>query len=888
MKKRMKFATAVFSGFMLVATTVTSLQGCSKSGDSATINVWTASGVEKIMRDLDYSSRYSEDTLEIKAFKNEEESGQIIISTDADVTYEISLNDLISEGGAVLSESAFSVYSEKYMNVTNPKESTAMGAGYYPDALLPYEKAMEYKENVVQAGRNQGIWITLKPSKEQQAGIYRGEFTVTVNGENRQVPVEVTVYDYTLTDEVHMKTLFSFPETEIGIAELNSSPELMQAYADFLTEKRISFAAPYTRVWNGNPESYFEYVEKQIDNPKCSQIPIPYTGGSTVVEVVTTGTQTYLALDENRGKEGNEKMSIATVEFSACQPVYEEFVYRSLRTGKNLLKKSVLCLNLIDEYDSSDAVTGLIKATYNLRRMEDLFQRLADMTDLLELSENGTVCNRYEVKFDAKNDNGGYGYYLAERATPAVYECAADNAEFDQLKAEIVESLRNIYSVATATKIDEFIYENQNFASFCPTIENIMPLISVHENYAEKSGNEIWTYTAVNPTSPYPTYHMDDVLLSARMLGTIMYENNIAGNLFWATMLSRICDGNDSQLSGQDYYDEPLRFTGANGDGFLIYPGRVYGIEGPVSSLRMEAIKDSVEDFDLLYELENYYYKKHGATDEGFDSIFEFITDGLYSGSRLNYDGNYIGRFYQAREITAALLEMAENAETVITGYKFEGGKAHFTVSATEEAKIVVNGETLTGVKTGDYVVYDVSVALNVAQNYFSLKSTLGNKTYGVELSLGGKTDIIQIGAVSEAMKVIPTQSGTVTLDEENGEIEARFEAAGVKSVLVDFDTTDFNIGSEYASITFSVYNDTGKKLSLSVEGATLESGVGVTQEAGVLNEGWNEITVNLSLFWGKTGSVLEYLSFKFNAQDGNAFDRSFTLRLKDFVLKGA
>ena len=70
-------------------------------------------------------------------------------------------------------------------------------------------------------------------------------------------------------------------------------------------------------------------------------------------------------------------------------------------------------------------------------------------------------------------------------------------------------------------------------------------------------------------------------------------------------MLSRICDGNDSQLSGQDYYDEPLRFTGANGDGFLIYPGRVYGIEGPVSSLRMEAIKDSVEDFDLLYELEN-------------------------------------------------------------------------------------------------------------------------------------------------------------------------------------------------------------------------------------------------------------------------------------------
>lgn len=40
-----------------------------------------------------------------------------------------------------------------------------------------------------------------------------------------------------------------------------------------------------------------------------------------------------------------------------------------------------------------------------------------------------------------------------------------------------------------------------------------------------------------------------------------------------------------------------------NGDGFLVYPGRPLGYDGPVSSIRLEQAREGVEDFEYLYLL---------------------------------------------------------------------------------------------------------------------------------------------------------------------------------------------------------------------------------------------------------------------------------------------
>jgi hypothetical protein len=40
-----------------------------------------------------------------------------------------------------------------------------------------------------------------------------------------------------------------------------------------------------------------------------------------------------------------------------------------------------------------------------------------------------------------------------------------------------------------------------------------------------------------------------------------------------------------------------------NGDGYLAYPGGLIGVEGPVTSVRLEQAREGVEDYEYLYLL---------------------------------------------------------------------------------------------------------------------------------------------------------------------------------------------------------------------------------------------------------------------------------------------
>jgi len=66
-------------------------------------------------------------------------------------------------------------------------------------------------------------------------------------------------------------------------------------------------------------------------------------------------------------------------------------------------------------------------------------------------------------------------------------------------------------------------------------------------------------------------------------------------------------------------YEEPARNSPTwptNGEGFLLYPGVDYGIKGPVGSIRLEACRDGVEDFELITMFANTL---------GKDKAMEFV-----------------------------------------------------------------------------------------------------------------------------------------------------------------------------------------------------------------------------------------------------------------------
>ena len=104
--------------------------------------------------------------------------------------------------------------------------------------------------------------------------------------------------------------------------------------------------------------------------------------------------------------------------------------------------------------------------------------------------------------------------------------------------------------------------------------------------------------------APTPWWHTDYPLLNYRVPAWIAWRYRIRGLLYWGGM--------SYWQDVEDPWTEPgtLDRRSAskdqmyNGEGSLLYPGRAAGYEGVASSLRVKAIRDSIEDYEYMAILE--------------------------------------------------------------------------------------------------------------------------------------------------------------------------------------------------------------------------------------------------------------------------------------------
>ena len=249
---------------------------CKEKGE-ADISVWTTYDTVKVLRDKTYTETLPA-KLSFSAVKNEYESAQIIITANKAVkSYEVELSDLTNEDGEVFSKDNFSVYNQKYIQVTRTT-TNYFESGWYPDAILPFDTAVEYGENTVAEGQNQGIWFSCSVPAGQKAGVYSGSFTLKADGSSVEVPVSVEVLDYTLSDEVHSRSSFGihryWNEGGIVSAEKDASYDMYAAYYEYLLDHRIS--ARYMPSAMTDIEGFIAQLRKYATDPKCSNYILPY------------------------------------------------------------------------------------------------------------------------------------------------------------------------------------------------------------------------------------------------------------------------------------------------------------------------------------------------------------------------------------------------------------------------------------------------------------------------------------------------------------------------------------------------------------------------------------------------------------------------------------
>jgi hypothetical protein len=111
-------------------------------------------------------------------------------------------------------------------------------------------------------------------------------------------------------------------------------------------------------------------------------------------------------------------------------------------------------------------------------------------------------------------------------------------------------------------------------------------------------GDDVWWYVCCGPGEPYANFFVEMSAMNHRMLFWHQKREKIDGLLYWATTYWNPAAGCDDPWKTMQTVKDIN--PNIHGDGSLLYPGKQVGIDGPVSSLRLEVIRDGIEDFDYL------------------------------------------------------------------------------------------------------------------------------------------------------------------------------------------------------------------------------------------------------------------------------------------------
>ena len=124
---------------------------------------------------------------------------------------------------------------------------------------------------------------------------------------------------------------------------------------------------------------------------------------------------------------------------------------------------------------------------------------------------------------------------------------------------------------------------------------------------ARARGRKIWWYIHSGPDDPYPNFLIEDTPSELRLLmGFIAHKSGSDGFLYWyvSQWQETVTRGPLTNARG--------RGAGSyNGSGVIFYPGP----DGPVSTIRMKAIRDGLEDYEYLWLLKQAVEKARGDLD---------------------------------------------------------------------------------------------------------------------------------------------------------------------------------------------------------------------------------------------------------------------------------
>ncbi|MCQ6561686.1 DUF6067 family protein [Paenibacillus mendelii] len=283
-------------------------------------------------------------------------------------------------------------------------------------------------------------------------------------------------------------------------------------------------------------------------------------------------------------------------------------------------------------------------------------------------------------------------YYLGgeiDEPTPAMFPKVIQRSE--QIKA-IEPTLRHLVTTGIHPELSEAVN------TFTPLFNEFVTdayLEAAHEHQA--NGGHIWWYGCVAPKNPYPTYHIDDDIIGARLVSWMQRSYGIEGNLYWSVNIFKKYDG--TKYIDRDIWNDSFAFPGANGDGYLLYPGTKYGINGPIATLRLQTIRDGNQDYEYLWLLEQKIKQAAESLQVNVtaNDIMKPYYDRLFTDVK-SFTKD-VGVLQSVRSEVADMIEQLDQdpkALILLSNHASDASKREITVYAAKGTEVSVNGQEIT------------------------------------------------------------------------------------------------------------------------------------------------------------------------------------------------
>lgn len=505
------------------------------------ISIWQTSSANKLSKTCKPPVQEA-DSIELSCACNESETLQLAFKKLSKGKIKFDISELKNkQTGSVIPTKNIKPYLLEYVQISMCSDHFGKNA-LWPDPIIE----LPQKEFSLEPKKVQPLWIKFTVAENTPAGIYEGKMTVTLDDKSAVIPIKLRVFGFTLPKVPTLRS--GFGESTFRMSRFYKNPKVVtprlnQEIREIFADAKVF---PYNAIM-ANPK--FKFVYPDNDKTKTPKVVFDWT-----------------EFDKNVSEQ-IQKYNVGAM----CIEI------KGIGSGNFRREVKGRINEIIDGDPRYEAV-------------------LADYLGQIDkhIVEKGWINFFYSYTFD-EPEKHNYPFLIKELSKIKKYAPHIKVMITEEPSEELTEVV-DIWCPITR----EFSYKEAM--------------------KAQKNGDEIWWYICTNPRAPFAGLFIDHAGVDLRVWLWQTFKYNVEGILIWSTtfMYSTIAYPDSLQnpyqdpMSWADVYVLPrgTKRNWGNGDGRFFYPpystkdgSKAGDNEKFVSTMRMDILRDGIEDYEYLHIL---------------------------------------------------------------------------------------------------------------------------------------------------------------------------------------------------------------------------------------------------------------------------------------------